>query len=55
MTERDLPYLQHVLDACADITEFVARGRADAEKSKLVLFTLEHAEFAGHSRVPTSG
>ena len=24
-------------DACADITEFVAQGRADAEKSKLVL------------------
>ena len=37
MTERDLPYLQHVLDACTDIAEFVAQGRADAEKSKLVL------------------
>ncbi len=37
MTERDLPYLQHVLDACADIAEFVARGRADAERNKLVL------------------
>ena len=37
MTERDLPYLQHVLDACADINEFVAQGRAEAAKSKLVL------------------
>ena len=37
MIERDLPYLQHVLDACADISEFVAQGRAEAAKSKLVL------------------
>ena len=37
MNERDLPYLQHVLDACADISEFVAQGRAEASKSKLVL------------------
>lgn len=37
MTERDLPYLQHVLDACADITEFVAQGPAEAARSKLVL------------------
>lgn len=37
MTGRDLPYLQHVLDACVDIAEFVAQGRADAQKSKLVL------------------
>lgn len=37
MTERDLPYLQHVLDACADIGEFVAQGRVEASKSKLVL------------------
>ncbi len=37
MTDRDLPYLQHVLDACADINEFVAEGRAASEKSKLVL------------------
>ena len=26
-----------MLNACADITEFVAQGRADAEKSKLAL------------------
>lgn len=37
MNDRDLPYLQHVLDACTDIGEFVAAGRAEAEKSKLVL------------------
>ena len=37
MTDRDLPYLQHVFDACADITEFVAQGRADTDRSKLVL------------------
>lgn len=37
MTDRDLPYLQHVIDACADISEFVAQGRAEAAKSKLVL------------------
>ena len=30
MSERDLPYLQHVLDACADINEFVAQGRVEA-------------------------
>ena len=32
MVERDLPYLQHVLDACADISEFVAQGRAEAAR-----------------------
>lgn len=37
MTQRDLPYLQHVLDACTDIEEFVAQGRDEASKSKLVL------------------
>ena len=37
MSERDLPYLQHVIDACADINEFVAQGRVEAAKSKLVL------------------
>ena len=37
MTDRDLPYLQHVLDACADISEFVAQGPAEVAKSKLVL------------------
>jgi uncharacterized protein with HEPN domain len=37
MTQRDLPYLQHVLDACADIGEFVAPGRAEVAGSKLVL------------------
>lgn len=37
MNERDLPYLQHVLDACADISEFVAPGRTEVDKSKLVL------------------
>ena len=29
MSERDLPYLQHVIDACADINEFVAQGRVE--------------------------
>ena len=37
MTHRDLPYLQHVLDACTDIGEFVALGRDESKKSKLVL------------------
>jgi uncharacterized protein with HEPN domain len=37
MTQRDLPYLQHVLDACTDIGEFVASGRAEVSGSKLVL------------------
>ncbi|MFM9967650.1 MAG: DUF86 domain-containing protein [Burkholderiales bacterium] len=37
MTHRDLPYLQHVLDACADVGEFVAEGRRAVEESKLVL------------------
>ena len=37
MIHRDLPYLQHVLDACADIGEFVVDGREAVEKSKLVL------------------
>lgn len=37
MKNRDLPYLQHVLDACADIREFVAEGRAEVARSKLVL------------------
>ena len=37
MTVRDLPYLQHVLDACSDIGEFVAGGRDESAKSKLVL------------------
>lgn len=37
MTEKDLPYLQHVLDACADVAEFVAQGRAEVATSKLVL------------------
>ncbi len=37
MTQRDLPYLQHGLDACTDIEEFVAQGRDEASKSKLVL------------------
>ena len=37
MTQRDLPYLQHVLDACADIGEFVAPGRAEVVNSKLIL------------------
>lgn len=32
LIERDLPYLQHVLDACADISEFVAQGRAEAAR-----------------------
>ena len=30
MSERDFPYLQHVIDACADINEFVAQGRVEA-------------------------
>ena len=29
--------MQHVLDACADISEFVAQGRVEASKSRLVL------------------
>jgi uncharacterized protein with HEPN domain len=37
MTQRDLPYLQHVLDACADIGDFVSPGRAEVAGSKLVL------------------
>lgn len=37
MTARDLPYLQHVLDPCSDIGEFVAGGRDGSAKSKLVL------------------
>jgi uncharacterized protein with HEPN domain len=37
MSQRDLPYLQHVLDACADIGEFVAPGRQEVEGSKLIL------------------
>ena len=37
MTARDLPYLQHVLDACSDIGEFVAGGRDESARSKLVL------------------
>lgn len=37
MTQRDLPYLQHVLDACADIGEFVVQGRAEVAGSKLIL------------------
>lgn len=37
MTQRDFPYLQHVLDACVDIGEFVAQGRAEVAGSKLIL------------------
>ena len=37
MSERDLPYLQHVLDACADIAEFVMDGPEKSRTSKLVL------------------
>lgn len=37
MSERDLPYLQHVHDACSDIGEFVADGRDVATRSKLIL------------------